>query len=97
MKARVLTKVAAQSILKNKMRTLLTMLGIVIGIASVIVMVAVGNGAQSQIESQIRSLGTNLIVVTPGATSIVWYQSGFSVTAAAAAGSTEPLAGASST
>jgi putative ABC transport system permease protein len=68
MKQSTLLKIASQSILKNKMRTLLTMLGIVIGIASVIVMVAVGNGAQSQIESQINSLGTNLIVVTPGAT-----------------------------
>jgi len=68
MKQSTLFKIASQSILKNKMRTLLTMLGIVIGIASVIVMVAVGNGAQSQIQAQINSLGTNLIVVTPGAT-----------------------------
>ena len=50
------------------MRTLLTMLGIVIGVGAVIVMVAVGNGAQSQIEAQINNLGTNLIVVTPGCT-----------------------------
>ena len=42
---------ATESILKNKMRTLLTMLGIVIGVGAVIVMVAVGNGAQTQIES----------------------------------------------
>jgi putative ABC transport system permease protein len=41
---------AAGSIRKNKMRTLLTMLGIVIGVGAVIIMVAVGNGAQSQIE-----------------------------------------------
>jgi putative ABC transport system permease protein len=57
---------AAGSIRKNKMRTLLTMLGIVIGVGAVIIMVAVGNGAQSQIEGQIRNLGTNLIVITPG-------------------------------
>ena len=69
MKQSTLFKVASQSILKNKMRTLLTMLGIVIGIGSVIVMVAVGNGAQSQIEAQIQGLGTNMIVVTPGSTS----------------------------
>ncbi|HSJ63549.1 MAG TPA: ABC transporter permease [Gemmatimonadaceae bacterium] len=67
MKQRTLFKVAAQSIAKNKMRTALTMLGIVIGVAAVIVMVAVGQGARSQIQSQIANLGTNMIVVVPGA------------------------------
>ncbi len=67
MKANVLIKVAGQSILKNKMRTLLTMLGIIIGVAAVIVMVAVGAGAQHQIEEQIQDLGTNMLVITPGA------------------------------
>ena len=66
MKSSTLVKVASQSILKNKMRTLLTMLGIVIGVGAVIVMVAIGQGAQSQIQDQINNLGTNLIVVTPG-------------------------------
>jgi len=66
MKTRALLGMAAGSIRKNKMRTLLTMLGIVIGVGAVIIMVAVGNGAQSQIEGQIRNLGTNLIVITPG-------------------------------
>ena len=68
MKQRTLFKVAAQSIAKNKMRTALTMLGIVIGVAAVIVMVAVGQGAQSQIQEQINNLGSNMIVVTAGAT-----------------------------
>ena len=68
MKQRTLLKVATQSILKNKMRTVLTMLGIVIGVGAVIVMVAIGNGAQQMIQSQINSLGTNLIIVMPGAT-----------------------------
>jgi putative ABC transport system permease protein len=68
MKQKTLLKLAWSSILKNKMRTLLTMLGIVIGVGAVIVMVAVGHGAQSQIESQINSLGTNLILITPGST-----------------------------
>ena len=54
MKHSTLLKVAAESILKNKMRTLLTMLGIVIGVGAVIVMVAIGNGAQPQIEASIR-------------------------------------------
>jgi putative ABC transport system permease protein len=51
----------------NKVRTGLTMLGIVIGISSVIAMVAIGNGAQDSIQSSIQSIGSNLIVVTPGA------------------------------
>jgi putative ABC transport system permease protein len=68
MKQSTLLKLAWSSILKNKMRTLLTMLGIVIGVGAVIVMVAVGHGAQSQIEAQINGLGTNLILITPGST-----------------------------
>jgi putative ABC transport system permease protein len=68
MKKQVLLKVAGKSILKNKMRTLLTMLGVIIGVGAVSVLAAVGTGARSQIESQIRNLGTNLIVITPGST-----------------------------
>ena len=68
MKQSTLLQIASASILKNKMRTLLTMLGIVIGVGAVIVMVAVGNGAQSMIKDQIQGLGTNLIVVMPGST-----------------------------
>jgi putative ABC transport system permease protein len=66
MKKSALLKVATQSILKNKMRAMLTMLGIVIGVGAVIVMVAVGNGAQRQVEAQIGGLGTNLIMIMPG-------------------------------
>lgn len=66
MQALRLIKVAGKSIIKNKMRTLLTMLGIIIGVGAVIVMVAIGEGAQSQIEEQIQNLGTNMVVVTPG-------------------------------
>jgi putative ABC transport system permease protein len=66
MKSSVLVRIAGDSILKNKMRTLLTMLGIVIGVGAVIVMVAVGQGAQKSIASQINALGTNLLIVTPG-------------------------------
>jgi putative ABC transport system permease protein len=66
MKQSTLLRIASASILKNKMRTLLTMLGIVIGVGAVIVMVAIGNGAQTQIASQINALGTNLIIVMPG-------------------------------
>ncbi len=68
MKKTTLFKVATQSIIKNKLRTMLTMLGIVIGVGAVIIMVAIGNGAQSQIEKQIGNLGTNMIVITAGST-----------------------------
>ena len=67
MRKATLIKVAAQSILRNKLRTILTMLGIVIGVAAVIVMVAVGYGAQANIAQQISNLGTNMIMVMPGA------------------------------
>jgi putative ABC transport system permease protein len=67
MKTKTLVKVATQSIQKNKTRAALTMLGIVIGVAAVIVMVAVGYGARTRIRQQINNLGTNMIVITPGA------------------------------
>ncbi|HEX5072059.1 MAG TPA: ABC transporter permease [Gemmatimonadaceae bacterium] len=67
MKTSVLVRVAGESIKKNKMRTLLTMLGIVIGVGAVIIMVAVGQGAQRGIANQINALGTNLLVITAGA------------------------------
>ena len=49
----------------NKVRSGLTMLGIVIGIGSVIAMLAIGQGAQNSIQSSIQSIGSNLIIVTP--------------------------------
>ncbi len=67
MKTTILVRLATQSIQKNKMRAALTMLGIIIGVAAVIVMVAVGFGARSRIRAQINNLGTNMIVITPGA------------------------------
>ena len=67
MKKQTLIKLATQAIRKNKMRAALTMLGIIIGVAAVIVMVAVGYGARSRIRQQINNLGTNMIVITPGA------------------------------
>jgi putative ABC transport system permease protein len=57
----------AQGLLRNKVRTLLTMLGIVIGIAGIISMVAVGEGAKLLVERQVRSMGSNMIMVMPGA------------------------------
>jgi len=52
----------------NKVRTALTMLGIIIGISSVITLVSIGQGAQSSIQNSIQAIGSNLIIVSPGAT-----------------------------
>lgn len=60
-----LITVSMRSILRNKMRSFLTSLGIIIGVCSVIIMVAVGQGSQEQIKKQIASMGTNLLMVMP--------------------------------
>lgn len=57
---------ALQAITANALRSILTMLGIIIGVAAVIAMVAIGSGARSLINDQIRSLGANLVIVTAG-------------------------------
>ncbi len=57
-------RVAVQSLVAHKMRSALTMLGIVIGVAAVIALVAVGQGTQAQVVSQFQSLGSNLLVVS---------------------------------
>jgi len=57
---------ALQSIIVNKLRSALTMLGVIIGVASVIAMVAVGNGVSQSVQQQVLSLGSNLVTVTPG-------------------------------
>jgi putative ABC transport system permease protein len=59
-------KIALRALRVNKMRSALTMLGIIIGVAAVIAMVAVGSGAQERIREQIASIGSNLIVVLSG-------------------------------
>jgi putative ABC transport system permease protein len=60
-----LIKAAFTSILKNRMRSLLTSLGIIIGVSAVIVMVGVGSGSRQQIETSIQSMGTDMIMVMP--------------------------------
>jgi putative ABC transport system permease protein len=62
-----LFKVALRALAVNKLRSALTMLGIIIGVAAVIVMIAVGAGAQARVEEQIRSLGSNLLLILSGA------------------------------
>jgi putative ABC transport system permease protein len=61
-------RIALRSLKVNKLRTALTMLGIMIGVAAVIAMVSVGTGAQARVAEQIQSLGSNLIIVLSGST-----------------------------
>ncbi|WP_282111623.1 ABC transporter permease [Maribacter stanieri] len=62
-----LFKIAFKAIILNKTRTLLTMLGIIIGVASVIAMLAIGEGSKESIRSTISSMGSNMITIRPGA------------------------------
>lgn len=68
MKLWAIIKVAFRALGRNKLRSLLTMLGIIIGVGAVIAMVSIGQGAQSQVQEQIAAAGTNLIFVWPGST-----------------------------
>ena len=61
-------RIAFRSLRANKMRSFLTMLGIIIGVGAVIAMIAVGTGAKNRIAAQISSMGSNLIMILPGAT-----------------------------
>jgi putative ABC transport system permease protein len=62
-------KIALRAMRRNKMRTLLTMLGMIIGVAAVIAAIGIGNGAKAQVEGQIASLGQNVVSVFPGSMS----------------------------
>src|SRR4029079_10544068 len=62
----MILRIAVNALGRNKMRTALTMLGMIIGVAAVITMVALGTGAQTSIEAQIQSAGTNMIMVNAG-------------------------------
>lgn len=59
-------RLAFESLLANKVRALLTMLGVIIGVASVVALLALGNGASNAITSQIQSIGTNVLTLMPG-------------------------------
>ncbi len=69
MKLLNILKIAIAAILRNKFRSFLTMLGIVIGVAAVITMLAIGQGSNASIKSKISSMGTNLINVMPASRS----------------------------
>ena len=62
-----LFKIALRALANNKMRAFLTMLGIIIGVASVIAMLAIGQGSKTSIQNQISSMGSNMIMIQPGA------------------------------
>ena len=62
-------KTSTRSLTHGKMRSILTMLGIVIGIASVIILMSIGQSAQNLILGQVQGIGSNLIIITPGAPS----------------------------
>ncbi|HZW23808.1 ABC transporter permease [Noviherbaspirillum sp.] len=61
-------RIALNALRVNKLRSILTMLGIIIGVAAVITMIAVGAGAQQRVEEQIKNLGSNLMIILPGST-----------------------------
>jgi putative ABC transport system permease protein len=75
-----LLRVAMRALAVNKLRSVLTMLGIIIGVAAVIVMIAVGAGAQQRVKEQIASLGSNLLLILSGSSTSSGVRSGFGMT-----------------
>ena len=72
----MIIRVAFRALVRNKMRAMLTMLGIIIGVAAVIAMVSIGQGAQASVQAQIESIGTNLLFVSAGAQNVGGVRSG---------------------
>ena len=66
MNLRIIARMAFGALLRNRSRSLLTMLGVVIGVAAVIITVAIGAGARASVSNQINALGSNLLIVLPG-------------------------------
>ena len=69
--------VALRAVLRNKMRSFLTTLGIIIGVAAVIAMMAIGAGAKAQVEAAFAAMGTNLLIVMPGSSNAGGQRGGF--------------------
>jgi macrolide transport system ATP-binding/permease protein len=74
---RMILSAAAQALARNRMRSALTMLGVFIGVAALIAMVAVGDGASAAVKKQLERLGTNMVVVVPGARTAGGARGGF--------------------
>jgi putative ABC transport system permease protein len=72
----MIIRVAFRALVRNKMRAVLTMLGIIIGVGAVIAMVSIGQGAQASVQAQIESIGTNLLFVSAGAQNVGGVRSG---------------------
>ena len=70
-------RTAIRALRRNKMRSSLTMLGIIIGVAAVITMVSIGQGADAEVQKQILSLGNNMLMIIPGATTSAGVRSGW--------------------
>jgi len=70
-------RIALRALARNKLRSFLTMLGIIIGVGAVIAMVAIGEGAKKKVQEQIASLGTNLLVILPGTVTLGGARTGF--------------------
>jgi putative ABC transport system permease protein len=72
----MIIRVAFRALVRNKMRAMLTMLGIIIGVGAVIAMVSIGQGAQASVQAQIEGIGTNLLFVSAGAQNVGGVRSG---------------------
>ena len=70
-------RTALRALRRNKLRSSLTTLGVVIGVAAVILMVSIGQGASEAVRSEIEALGTNLLMIVPGATTKAGVRSGW--------------------
>jgi len=73
----VTLKIALRAVLRNKMRSFLTTLGIIIGVAAVIAMMAIGAGAKARVEDAFAAMGTNLLIVLPGSSTAGGSKGGF--------------------
>ncbi len=73
----VTLRIALRAVLRNKMRSFLTTLGIIIGVGAVIAMMAIGAGAKAQVEQAFAAMGTNLLIVLPGSSSTGGSKGGF--------------------
>src|SRR3954462_6335454 len=70
-------RIALRALGRNKMRSFLTALGIIIGVGAVIAMVAIGEGAKAQVEKSFASMGSNLLIILPGSSSAGGARGGF--------------------
>ena len=77
MRLRALTRLAGRALARNKMRSFLTALGVVIGVGAVIAMMAIGEGAKFRVQQAFEAMGTNLLIVLPGSTATGGLQGGF--------------------